>query len=100
MVDYLNKYLDDFYHLKISQKDIIECEKISRNDLSKDIENAGLLTPYQWRTKINTGIKEMDKKLNDIYSGIVTRCNGNTNDKYKLKIYKGLDYLSIIEWVS
>lgn len=100
MTIYLHKYLDDFYHLKISQKDIMERENISRNDLRKDIKNAGILTPQQWRGKINTGIKELDKKLNEIYSGIATRCNGNTNDKYKLKVYDGLDYLSIIEWVE
>lgn len=100
MADYLNKYLDDLYHLKISQKDIMECEKINRSDLIKDMEYTGLLTPHQWRAKINTGVKELDKKLNEIYSGIATRCIGNTNDKYKLKVYDGLDYLSIIEWVE
>lgn len=100
MTDYLHKYIDDLYHLKISQKDIIEYEKVNRNELRKDLKTAGFLTPQQWRGKINIGVKEIDTKLSEIYSGIATRCNGNTNDKYKLKTYKGLEYLSIIEWVE
>lgn len=100
MTNYIHKYLDDLYHLKTTQKEIIEIEKISRSKLKKDMETEGILTPQQWNRRIDTGISELDKHMKNTYSGMATRCKGNSSNKYVLKSYKGKEYLSIDEWVK
>lgn len=99
MTDYLDKYLDDLYHLKTNFQRISEKENISRSKVGSDLKTKGLISPWIYYGMIDTGIEELDNKLKEKYNSIVTRCNGNNNNKYH-EVYHGMEYLPIYEWVN
>lgn len=98
-MDYLDKYFDDLYHLKTNFQAISQAEGFSRSKVGTDFKATGLISPRKYYAMIDTGITELNEKLKQKYNGIVTRCNGNTNDEYLL-MYKGMEYLPINEWVD
>lgn len=100
MTSCINKHIEDLYHLRITLKEILEKEGISRSKLRKDMKELGLLTPQQWYREIDTGIADLDIHMQKLYSNLVKRCKGQNKDKYSLKHYKGLEYLAVNEWVE
>lgn len=99
MTSYLDKYIDDLYMLRINFDKISKLENVGRSKVGNDFRKKGLESPWVWYQKIDTGSKSLDKILRQKYNSIVTRCNGNNNNKYHSKSYKGLDYMPIYEWV-
>lgn len=98
-MDYLDKYLDDLYHLKTNFEKITKQENISRSKVDNDFKQKGLITPRAYYGAIDTGIEELDFTLKQKYNSMVTRCNGNNNNKYH-EIYNGMKYIPIYEWVE
>lgn len=99
MTDYLDKYLDDLYRLRVNFKTVAERERVSRSKVGVDFRKRGLISPWIYYGLIDTGINELDEKLKQKYNSIVTRCNGRNNNKYHT-VYHGMEYLPIYEWVE
>lgn len=95
----IQQYLKDYYLLKINMKEISEKLGVSRSKLQNLMKESGTLTNRQIYSKLNTGIKELDVKLKDRYSGIVKRCNDYPSYEYG-NSYKDLEYLTLYEWVD
>ena len=91
-------YYEDYYKGKVQGKDICKRENITYYQLEKMLKKNNLKTYVATFRDINTGVKELDKILKKKYSSIVNRCNGGTTDHYNR--YKGVEYLTIIEWVE
>jgi hypothetical protein len=91
----IDKYMEDYYLLKISLKEICEKEDISQATFYRQIKKKGYIPRRTIYGKINTGIKELDQKLKAKYTAIAKRCNGGHTDNYE-----GLPYLNLIEWVD
>lgn len=95
----LQKYLPDYYMLKVSMKDICKKENISGTKFYSELNKMGLLSTRVWYGQINTGIKELDRMLKGKYASIVKRCNGSPTYIHA-KSYIGKDYMPIYEWVK
>lgn len=93
------KYLEDYYKLKISLKEICEKENVVQSTFYRYLKDNGLLSRRKYYGKINTGIKALDENLKGKYASIVKRCNGRPSYEYK-KNYEGKDYMFIYEYVK
>jgi len=95
----LNKYLVDYYRLKISMKDICKKEGISGTKFYSELDKMGLLPVRVWYGKMDTGIEELDTMLKGKYASIVKRCNGSPTYAHAT-LYIGKEYMPIYEWVE
>ena len=93
-----DKYLDDYYKLKISLKEITEESNVSESTFYRGLEKRGLLPRRAYYRLIDTGDSDLDRALKDKYAGIVKRCNGRPS--YKGKSYIGIEYMPLYEWVE
>lgn len=94
----LELYLDDYYKGKI---DIVKLEELigrNKNYINTYLKQNKLLTYRGWLQKLNFQNYQLRKNLIHKYNSIVYRCNGRLNSRYGN--YKGMEYLSVIDWVN
>ncbi|MGM0437501.1 MAG: hypothetical protein ACQEQD_04450 [Bacillota bacterium] len=92
------RHINEYLHGDKKLKEIC-CElNINYNTFYKKLKEKGYKTRSKYYSNINTGIKELDKKLKGKYKNIVNRCRGNKG--HKQKYYDGLNYLRVDEFVK
>lgn len=91
------KLIEDYYKNR-SVEQICKEAGISRTTFQRLKTKYKLPNRRSFLSKIDTGDKNLDQTMKTKYLSIVNRCNGMSTDKYGH--YKGLDYMTLQEWVE
>lgn len=94
----LEKYLNDYYKGKISNREIADREGIEEHNIAKILRGNGYKTYHDVFKDLDFKNKKLKSVLIRKYASLKDRCLGLSSDKYGH--YKGMDYLTIIEWVN
>lgn len=95
----LEKYLNDYYTLKVSMNEIVKKENISNTKFYNFIKKKNLVSTRVYYRMIDLGDEELNRVLKDKYSSIVKRCNGNAGT-HATKSYENMEYMPIYKWVE
>lgn len=93
----IKKMIDLYLSYKMGVKEICKNFNISKRTFYKYLKANSFKTRSGYYQSIDTGFDELDYKLKQKYSGIIKRCQ---QKHYKGDYYKGLEYLSLDEWVK
>lgn len=90
------KYLSDYYRRKITVSKVCDRENVEPHVFYSFLRSIGEIPFREYYKLIDSGERELDEKLKQIYNGIIQRCNGKQGTP---EGYHGLDYLDIRAWV-
>lgn len=93
------KILDDYYRSSVSLEETCKKLELSSATFYKRLSEMGLSSKGSYFKKINTGNKEIDKKMKEKYNSITQRSKGYHGGQYKSHC-RSDDYITILEWVD
>ena len=93
------KILDDYYRSSVSLEETCKKLELSSATFYKRLSEMGLSSKGSYFKKINTGNKEIDKKMKEKYNSITQRSKGYQGGQYKSHC-RSDDYITILEWVD
>jgi len=92
------EHIKQYYLLKIGALEISEREGVNNEVFYRYLRSIGLKPRKKLYLDIDTGIKDLNTYMKQIYFNIVQRCKGRPNNKYD-HIYNH-EYMSAVEWVK